>query len=199
MSTQTAPTGPGDTAQRRRQALGGAIVGVAVVVILAIVLIVVKTNKSDKSPEAPAAAAASAAPAETGAQPAPTTAAAPAPVDTPAALAKEPVVAAGGKKALTKLVVTPIVKGTGPKVQKGQTITVNYKLVSYATGQAGDSSWGRTPFVTPIGVGKLIPGWDQAIPGQRVGSRLQLDVPAALAYGEQEGDLRFVVDILAAS
>jgi len=36
-------------------------------------------------------------------------------------------------------------------------------------------------------------------PGQRVGSRLQLDVPAALSYGDQYGDLRFVVDILAAS
>ena len=194
MSTQTAPTGPGDTARRRRQALGGAIAGVAVVVILAIVLIVVKADKSDKSPEASAPIAASAEPA-----PAATTAPAPAPVNTPAALAKEPAVAAGGKKALTKLVVTPIVKGTGPTVQKGQTITVNYKLVSYSTGQAGDSSWGKAPFVTPIGVGKLIPGWDRAIPGQRVGSRLQLDVPAALAYGPQEGDLRFVVDILAAS
>jgi len=53
--------------------------------------------------------------------------------------------------------------------------------------------------VTPIGVGKVIQGWDQAIPGQRVGSRLQLDVPAALSYGDQYGDLRFVVDILAAS
>jgi peptidylprolyl isomerase len=120
-------------------------------------------------------------------------------VQTPAALAKEPAVTAGGKKALTKLVVTPLVKGTGPKVQKGQTLTANYKLVSYRTGQVMDSSWGREPFQTPIGVGKVIPGWDQAIPGQRVGSRLLLDVPAALAYGDRDGDLRFVVDILAAS
>jgi peptidylprolyl isomerase len=202
MSTQTAPTGPGDTAQRRRQALGGAAAGVAVIVILVVVLIAVKAHKPDKSPvaSAPVAAAPSAA-APSGTAPAePAPSAAPAAVNTPAALAKEPTVTAGGKKPLTKLVVTPIVKGAGPKVQKGQTITVNYKLVSYATGQVGDSSWGGgAPFVTPIGVGKVIPGWDQAIPGQRVGSRLQLDVPATLAYGAQDGDLRFVVDILAAS
>jgi peptidylprolyl isomerase len=192
MSTQTAP---GDTA-RRRQALGGAVAGAAVVVILAIVLIVVRGHKSDKSPAAlaPAAAAPSAA--------APSEAApsqAPVAVRTPAALAKEPAVKAGGKAALTKLVVTPIVKGTGAKVQKGQTLTANYKVVSYQTGKVIDSSWGRTPFVTTIGVGKVIPGFDQGIPGQRVGSRVQLDVPAALAYGDQDGDLRFVVDILAAS
>jgi peptidylprolyl isomerase len=203
MSTQTAPTGPGDAA-RRRQALGGAIAGVAIVVILTIVFIVVKpdhSDKSNKSAAAPASAAAvepSAAAAEPSAA-APQPSATPVSVKTPPALAKEPAVAKGGKQPLTKLVVTPIVKGAGPKVQKGQTITANYKLVSYKTGEVMDSSWQRGPFQTPIGVGKVIQGWDQAIPGQRVGSRLQLDVPAALAYGEQDGDLRFVVDILAAS
>ena len=202
MSTQTAPTGPGDAA-RRRQALGGAIAGVAIVVILAIVFLLLKPDNSDKSNKSVAAPASAAAvePSAAAAQPsaAPQPSATPVAVKTPAALAKEPAIAAGGKKALTKLVVTPLVKGTGPKVQKGQTITANYKLVSYETGEVMDSSWKRAPFQTPIGVGKVIQGWDQAIPGQRVGSRLQLDVPAALAYGEQSGDLRFVVDILAAS
>jgi len=203
MSTQTAPTGPGDAA-RRRQALGGAIAGVAVVVLLVIVFNVVKPSNSDKSDKSTAAAPASAAavePSAAAAEPssAPQPSATPVAVKTPAALAKEPVVAKGGSQALTKLVVTPLVKGTGPKVQKGQTITANYKLVSYETGEVMDSSWQRGPFQTPIGVGKVIQGWDQALPGQRVGSRLQLDVPAALAYGEQDGDLRFVVDILAAS
>src|SRR4051795_3321917 len=172
MSTQTAPNGPGDTAQRRRQALGGAVAGVAIVVILVIVFIAVKAHKPDKSPaaSAPVAAAPSAAapsePAPSG--PAPSQPA-PAAVKTPAALAKEPAVTAGGKAALTKLVVTPIVKGTGPKVQKGQTITANYKLVSYRTGKVLDSSWQREPYVTAIGVGQVIQGWDQGIPGQRVG------------------------------
>ena len=201
MSTQTAPTGPGDTAQRRRQALAGAIAGAAVVVILVIVFIAVKAHKSDKSPvaSAPVAAAPSAAAPSEAAPSEPAPSKAPVAVKTPAALAREPVVTAGGKNALTKLVVTPIVRGTGPKVQKGQTVTANYKLVSYQTGKVLDSSWQRQPYVTAIGVGQVIQGWDQAIPGQRVGSRLQLDVPAALGEGDQLGDLRFVVDILAAS
>ena len=195
MSTSSAPNGPADLAQRRAQAIAGAVAGVAIVVILVIVFVLVQNDKSDKSPvAAPASAAAPAAQPSEAAQ----AGAAPVVVKTPAALAKEPAVTAGGKKPLTKLVVTPIVKGTGPKVQKGQTLTANYKLVAYQTGQVIDSSWGREPFQTPIGVGKVIPGWDQAIPGQRVGSRLLLDVPAALAYGDQQGDLRFVVDILAA-
>ena len=198
MSTSSAPNGPADLSRRRAQAVGGAIAGVAIVVILAIVLAVVKGHKSDKSPVAAPASAAPAAAAPQPSEAAPPSAA-PVSVKTPAALAKEPAVTAGGKKALTKLVVTPLVQGTGPKVQKGQTLTANYKLVSYRSGQVMDSLWGREPFQTPIGVGKVIPGWDQAIPGQRVGSRLLLDVPAALAYGDQDGDLRFVVDILAAS
>ena len=41
---------------------------------------------------------------------------------------------------------------------------------------------------TVIGVGAVIQGWDEGIPGQKVGSRFQLDVPAAMAYGDQQGD-----------
>lgn len=202
MSTQPASTGADDSAKRRRQALGGAAAGVAIVVALAVVFIAVNANKSDKPPvAAPASSAPAAAPSEAlPSEAAPQGSQAPVAVKTPAALAKEPDVKAGGKQALTKVVVTPLVKGTGPVVQKGQTITANYKLVSYQTGEFLDSSWQRgQPYVTPIGVGQVIQGWDQAIPGQKVGSRLQLDVPAALGEGEQYGDLRFVVDILAVS
>jgi peptidylprolyl isomerase len=207
MSTQTAQPGSGESAKRRGQAFAGAIAGVAVVVILAVVFFVVRHDNSDKSsaaapaPTQPAAeqqaepsqAAPESAPAQ--AQP---TQPAPAKVNTPPALAKEPVVKAG-TGTLTKIVITPLVKGTGPAVQKGQTVTANYTLVNYKTGEVLDSSWSRgEPFSTPIGVGAVIQGWDQGIPGQKVGSRIQLDVPAALAYGESRGDLRFVVDILAA-
>jgi peptidylprolyl isomerase len=116
----------------------------------------------------------------------------------PPALATPPVVKAGAG-AVTKLKVTTLIPGDGPAVQKGQTITVNYALVDYKTGQPLDSSYEKgQPLTTPIGVGKLIPGFDQGVTGQKVGSRIQLDVPAALAYGPSQGDLRFVVDILAA-
>lgn len=199
MSTQTVRPSTGDAAKRRGQAVAGAAAGVAILVVLAVVFALVKHHdNSDKS--APAAAPAASAPAEAPSEAAQPTAEAPTPasVNTPAALSKEPDVKAG-KGTLSKLVVTPIVPGTGPAVQKGQTITANYKLVSYKTGEVIDSSWTRgQPFSTQIGVGAVIQGWDEGIPGQKVGSRVQLDVPAALAYGAQQGDLRFVVDILAA-
>jgi peptidylprolyl isomerase len=204
MSTQTVRPNTGDSAKRRGQAIAGALAGVALVVVLAVVFFVVKANDNgDDTPaaaapaSAPAAEQPSEAPAEQPSEPAADQPSAPS-VKIPAALAKEPDVKAG-EGTLSKIVITPIVKGTGPAVAKGQTITANYKLVSYKTGEVIDSSWSRgQPFSTQIGVGAVIQGWDQAIPGQKVGSRLQLDIPAALAYGDQQGDLRFVVDILAA-
>jgi peptidylprolyl isomerase len=193
----TSPT----PAKRRGQAIAGALAGVAVIAVLIAIFVGVKVSGSDddKTPAAAPAPASAAAPAPASAEPEPQpTAAKPAPVDTPPALAKQPVVK-GGTGTVDKLKVTELVAGTGPAVQKGQTVTANYVLVSYKTGKVVDSSWSRgEPFSTPIGTGAVIQGWDQSIPGQKVGSRVQIDVPAALAYGPQQGDLRFVVDILAA-
>jgi peptidylprolyl isomerase len=197
MSTQTSPA-----AKRRGQAVAGGLAGVAVVAVLVAVFIGVRASDSGEE-NTPAAQAAPSQAAEQPAEQPPSAApepapAQPAPVDTPAALSKEPDVK-GGTGTLTALKVVALVPGSGPAVQKGQTITANYKLVSYKTGELIDSSWrAGQPFSTPIGTGQVIQGWDQGIPGQKVGSRIQLDVPAALAYGPQQGDLRFVVDILAA-
>jgi peptidylprolyl isomerase len=98
------------------------------------------------------------------------------------------------------------VEGKGAKISPGQTITVNYVGVKYTTGEEFDSSWKRNQqFTAQIGVGQLILGWDQGLIGVRVGGRVQLDIPAELAYGEvtnngsPAGALRFVVDVLAAS
>jgi peptidylprolyl isomerase len=201
MSTQTERPSSGDAAKRRGQAFAGALAGVAIVVVLAVVFFVVRHDDSDKSTAAAPVASQAPATPEAGApsEAAPQqTAPSPANVKTPPALAKEPAVTAG-KGALSKLGVTVLIPGTGPVVKAGQTITVNYKLVSYKTGEVLDSSWSRKqPFSTQIGVGAVIPGFDQGVPGQKVGSRFQLDIPAALAYGEEKGDLRFVIDMLAA-
>ena len=53
--------------------------------------------------------------------------------------------------------------------------------------------------------GKVIAGWDQGLIGVNVGSRVQPDIPANLAYGDNASGgvpadpLRFVVDVLAAA
>ncbi|WP_127503733.1 FKBP-type peptidyl-prolyl cis-trans isomerase [Actinoplanes solisilvae] len=204
MSTETAKPISGDTAKRRSQAVAGAIAGLAVIAILVVVFITVRGGSGDPATPPAAAPASAAAPAETPAEVPPSAAADPAQppqpgaVETPPALAKEPVVK-GGTGTLKDLKVTVLVPGTGPAVQAGQTVTANYVLVNYKTGQPIESSFktGR-PFTAPIGAGQVIQGWDKGIPGQKVGSRIQIDVPAALAYGPEQGDLRFVVDILAA-
>ncbi|BBH70469.1 hypothetical protein ACTI_71540 [Actinoplanes sp. OR16] len=160
--------------KRRGGAIAGVLTAVLVFAVLAVVVFFV--NRDDDEPDQAAAAPAASAPADP--------------------LAVEPEVTPG-TGTLQKLTITEIIPGTGPAVQVGQTITVNYKLISYATGEPIDSSWtGGAPFSTTIGTGQLIKGWDQGIPGQKVGSRIQLDVPADLAYGPEKGDLRFVVDIL---
>jgi peptidylprolyl isomerase len=77
--------------------------------------------------------------------------------------------------------------------------------VTYKDGKEFDSSWkSGQPAQFPVGAGQLIEGWDKGLVGVAVGSRVQLDIPAAMAYGDPApegrpgGDLRFVVDVLAA-
>lgn len=166
------------TSKRRGQAIAGVITGIVVFAILVVVFILVRQDPKDPDP-APAAAPATVA-AET--------------------ITDEPVVTTG-TGTLSDLVIKERIPGTGPVVKAGQTISVNYKLIGYTSGEEMDSSWkgGKSsPISFQIGTGQLIQGWDKGIPGQKVGSRIQLDVPAALAYGPEKGDLRFVVDILSA-
>jgi peptidylprolyl isomerase len=197
-------------AKRKSQALIGAGAGVAVIAVLIGIFVAVR-SADDEPVAAPAPASAATTPAPDAgagdpgsAQPTPEAPARPGAVETPPALKTAPVVKAG-TGALPKLKVTPLIVGTGPAVTKGQTITVNYSGVNYKTGKPFQSSWDSgQPFSTEIGVGRVIPGWDQGLVGVKVGSRVQLDIPTELAYGENPqggapaGDLRFVVDILAA-
>jgi peptidylprolyl isomerase len=196
---QTEPTEAPD-GQRRGQAIAGAIAGLVVVLVLVGVFVGVKLagdDSADLAAAAPAPAPAAAAPSEAPSTPdAPPSA--PAPVRTPAGLKDKPAVAAGAGT-LSALKVTYLVKGKGAKVHSGENVTTNYVLVSYKTGEVIDTSWDRgQTFTYTSGAGDIIKGWDQGLNGVPVGSRVQLDVPAALAYGAQQGDLRFVVDVLAA-
>ncbi|MCU1432095.1 MAG: hypothetical protein JWP95_1200 [Actinotalea sp.] len=106
----------------------------------------------------------------------------------------------------TELVVQPLVVGSGPVVEQGQNVTVQYSGWLF-DGTPFDSSWeGGAPFTTQIGTGSVIPGWDQGIIGQTVGSQVLLVIPPDLAYGAEDrgtipanSTLIFVVDILDAS
>ncbi|RKN48466.1 FKBP-type peptidyl-prolyl cis-trans isomerase [Micromonospora endolithica] len=191
-------------AKRRRQAWAGGLAGVAVVAVLITVFVIVGRGGDDDAADQAGSAPTGAPSASASASAAPAGAGAPLPEGADPALNTQPTVEAGEGE-LSKLVVTPLIKGTGPAVKKGQTITTNYVGVFYADGKEFDSSWSRgEPASFPIGVGQVIPGWDQGLVGVNVGSRVQLDIPAELAYGKDAsggrpaGPLRFVVDILAA-
>jgi peptidylprolyl isomerase len=114
-----------------------------------------------------------------------------------------------GVKAPTKTVVVPLIEGTGPEVQKGQTVRVAYTGVLWKDGSVFDSSANRPEqpyFEFPIAQGQVIKGWDNGLVGQKVGSRVLLVIPPADGYGTAGSPpkisgtdtLVFVVDILAA-
>lgn len=102
------------------------------------------------------------------------------------------------------LVTQPLIKGDGPKVKEGQTVTAQYTGWTL-DGKSFDSSWERgAPASFPIAQGSVIEGWVKGIAGQTVGSQVLLVIPAAQAYGAEKSDshelsgqtLVFVVDIL---
>jgi peptidylprolyl isomerase len=188
-------------AAQRQNALMGVVIAIVAIGAIAGLLAVLGVFSPKKQANASTASdtTATAAPTQPASSPTPK-------VTPPAALATKPVVTKGGTAALTKLDVKTLVQGTGAKVEAGQTITVNYVGVTLKDGKEFDSSWSRgEPASFPIGVQQVIPGWDQGLVGVTIGSRVQLDIPADLAYGTDAssgrpvGDLRFVVDILAAT
>jgi peptidylprolyl isomerase len=80
---------------------------------------------------------------------------------------------------------TDLVQGTGATPQKGQTVTVHY-TGTLENGKQFDSSRDRgTPANFRIGVGQVIPGWDEALMSMKVGGRRKLVIPSALGYGRQ--------------
>ena len=114
------------------------------------------------------------------------------------ALETEPEVTAGAGT-LTDLQVTTIVAGTGPVVEAGNEVRAHYVGAYYATGEVFQSSW-DTGSPAEFDLDGVIQGWSQGLVGVTVGSRVQLDIPFALAYegvpDRPQGDLRFIVDIL---
>ncbi len=86
----------------------------------------------------------------------------------------------------TALVIDDLVVGTGATAVAGDTITVNY-VGTLTSGQKFDSSYDRgTPFTFRLGAGAVIAGWDQGIPGMRVGGKRRLTIPPNLGYGNQQ-------------
>jgi peptidylprolyl isomerase len=85
-----------------------------------------------------------------------------------------------------ELEVKEIWEGDGEVAKAGDTVSVHYVGVAFSSGEEFDSSWNRgTPLKFQLGVGQVIPGWDQGVQGMKVGGRRQLIIPADLAYGDR--------------
>jgi peptidylprolyl isomerase len=79
--------------------------------------------------------------------------------------------------------------GTGASPRSGQTCVMHYTGWLYENGAKGkkfDSSVDRgQPFEFPIGVGRVIKGWDEGVASMKVGGKRTLIIPAKLAYGDR--------------
>jgi len=76
-----------------------------------------------------------------------------------------------------------LVVGTGDVVLSGAKIHVHY-TGWLSTGSKFDSSRDSgQPFDVQIGAQQVIPGWDEGIPGMKVGGKRRLTIPPALGYG----------------
>ncbi|MFN8127552.1 MAG: FKBP-type peptidyl-prolyl cis-trans isomerase [Candidatus Nanopelagicales bacterium] len=101
----------------------------------------------------------------------------------------------------TELVIEDLVVGEGVEAVPGGTVTVHYVGVEYDSGEQFDASWDRGESIE-FPLRGLIAGWQEGIPGMRVGGRRRLTIPPALAYGETGGHrlsgktLIFVIDLL---
>jgi peptidylprolyl isomerase len=102
----------------------------------------------------------------------------------------------------TELVIRDIEVGTGAEAQAGSTVDVHYLGVDFESGEEFDSSWGRGQSIS-FPLNGLIKGWQEGIPGMKVGGRRELICPPHLAYGPAGGGhrlsgrtLTFVIDLL---
>ncbi len=116
-----------------------------------------------------------------------------------------PTIAAPSGPPPTTLETKDIIVGTGTEILATSTLTVHYTLMSWSNGAIVESSWnGGQPATFPLS--GVIAGWQQGLPGAKVGGRRLLVIPAELGYGPNGSGpigpnetLIFVVDIIAVS
>jgi len=85
------------------------------------------------------------------------------------------------------LQIADSVVGTGASPRTGQTCVMHYTGWLYVNGVKGkkfDSSVDRNePFEFPIGMGRVIRGWDEGVLTMKVGGKRTLIIPPELGYG----------------
>jgi FKBP-type peptidyl-prolyl cis-trans isomerase len=111
------------------------------------------------------------------------------------------------------VLVTDLVTGIGDEALPGMVVIVHYTgwlfdpAAKDQRGRKFDSSRDRgQPFSFPLGGQRVIRGWEQGIPGMKVGGMRRLVIPPGLAYGPRgagngvippDATLVFEVELLA--
>ncbi|HTU95229.1 MAG TPA: FKBP-type peptidyl-prolyl cis-trans isomerase [Solirubrobacteraceae bacterium] len=121
----------------------------------------------------------------------------------PAALKTKPKISIPSGPPPKKLVVKDLIKGTGPAATASSTVNVQYVGELYKGGKQFDASWddgSGQPVSLPLS--GVIKGWQQGIPGMKIGGRRELIIPPSLGYGASaqskipaNSTLVFVIDL----
>ncbi|MPY99959.1 MAG: hypothetical protein GEU97_18610 [Actinophytocola sp.] len=99
----------------------------------------------------------------------------------------------------TKLQQTTLEPGTGPKISKGDTVSVNYVLVGVTSGKQV-TSWTSPTETTPkqitVGAGDVVPGWDKALVGMKAEGSALVVIPPKQGAAANTGaeDLDYAAD-----
>ncbi len=101
----------------------------------------------------------------------------------------------------TTLVKQDVIVGNGAQVLPTSTVTVHYTLMAWSTGEVVETSWAATPATFPLN--GVIVGWQEGMPGMKIGGRRLLVIPPELGYGatgsgpiKPNETLIFVIDLL---
>ncbi|WKD58069.1 FK506-binding protein [Corynebacterium capitovis DSM 44611] len=115
---------------------------------------------------------------------------------------EKPSIDAPQEPAPVDLVVRDITVGEGAEAVAGGYVKVHYLGVDFESGEEFDSSWDRGE-AAEFPLAGLIEGWQEGIPGMKVGGRRELIIPPVKAYGPAGGGhplsgrtLIFVIDLL---
>ena len=186
-------------ARKRRNRQRAIYAGIGVIGVLALVgLTLVIAGGDDKKTDASSSSSTTAAPGGSAAGKPCVEVAEPLPAGAPAVPVK-----VGPPP--TDLVKEDLKPGTGAAVNPTDNLTVNYIGVSCSTGKIFDSSYSRGQ-PAQFSLAQVIPGWQQGIPGMKVGGQRLLGIPPDLGYGAQGSPpdigpnetLWFVVEIVGA-
>jgi FKBP-type peptidyl-prolyl cis-trans isomerase len=85
---------------------------------------------------------------------------------------------------VTELQIEDLTVGTGEEATSGDTVEVNYTgMLTDGTVFDASEKHGKT-FSFTVGAGNVIEGWDEGVPGMKVGGTRKLTIPSDMAYGD---------------